>query len=86
MAHAAPSNSNKKVGLSLILLDQPLEICSRGESAWVTCMFVLSPGKEKEHEKALEQLVDIVRNQENINRLLKAKSPQEVRQFLLSFY
>ncbi|MCO6530902.1 PTS sugar transporter subunit IIA [Lactobacillus sp.] len=86
LAHAAPSNSNKKVGLSLILLDQPLEICSRGESAWVTCMFVLSPGKEKEHEKALEQLVDIVRNQENINRLLKAKSPQEVRQFLLSFY
>lgn len=86
LAHAAPSNSNKKVGLSLILLNRPLKIRVRTESAMITCMFVLSPGKEKEHQKALEQLVDIVRDQVNVRRLLNAKSPQEIRKFLLSFY
>ncbi|WEV38469.1 PTS sugar transporter subunit IIA [Lactobacillus sp. ESL0680] len=85
LAHAAPSSSNKAVGLSLILLDQPLIIQAHGQKATVICMFVLSPGLQREHERALEQLVDIIRNEKNVDKLLNAKTSQEVRKFLLSF-
>nr|WP_280926571.1 PTS sugar transporter subunit IIA [Lactobacillus sp. ESL0701] len=85
LAHAAPSSSSKAVGLSLVLLDKPLTIQSRSQKATITCMFVLSPGLHREHERALEQLVDIIRSENNVNKLLKAKTSQEVRKFLLSF-
>ena len=84
LAHAAPSSSNKKVGLSLILLDKPLSIRIRQQKATIVCMFILSPGQKREHERALEQLVDIVRNPDNVKHLLTAHSPQDVRKLLLS--
>ena len=84
LAHAAPSSSNKKVGLSLILLDKPLSIQIRQQKATIVCMFILSPGQKREHERALEQLVDIVRNPDNVKHLLTAHSPQDVRKLLLS--
>ena len=43
LAHAAPSESNKNIGLSLIALDQEIEIASRNQHVLVTCIFVLSP-------------------------------------------
>ncbi|RMC38587.1 PRD domain-containing protein [Lactobacillus sp. ESL0236] len=85
LAHAAPDTSSKKAGIVLILLDHPLVIEACQQKEIVTCMFVLSPGMKREHEKALEQLVDIVRDKENVLRLLKAKSIREVRQILLCF-
>lgn len=84
LAHAAPSISNKNIGLSLILFDHSLEINTCNQYASVTCLFVLSPGLKHEHEKALEQLVDIVRDNNNVERLLKAESPRDVRKILLS--
>ncbi|MDF7682190.1 PTS sugar transporter subunit IIA [Lactobacillus sp. ESL0679] len=85
LAHAAPSSSSKAVGLSLVLLDHPLVIQAHGQKVTIICMFVLSPGVQREHERALEQLVDIIRSEKNVNKLLKAKTSQEVRKFLLSF-
>lgn len=85
LAHAEPSFSNKGIGLSLILLDKPLEIYTCNQYASIICMFVLSPGLKREHEKALEQLVDMVSSNTNVTHLLNAKSPQEIRQILLSF-
>lgn len=85
LAHAAPSESNKNIGLSLIALDQEIEIASRNQHVLVTCIFVLSPGLKREHEKALEQLIDIVRNKNNVSCLVNAKSSKEIRRFLLSF-
>lgn len=86
LAHAAPSESSKKPGLAVILMDKPIEIHACRQSAFVTCLFVLSPGTNREHEKALGQLVDIVRDKDNVQRLLSTKSPIEVRKLLLSFY
>lgn len=79
LAHAAPSQGSKKIGLSLILLDHPVKITAKGQSVAVTCIFVLSPGLKREHEKALAELIDIVRNTNNVKRLLTAKSAQDVR-------
>lgn len=86
LAHAAPSESSKKPGLSMVLLAKPLEIRTCNQSAFIKCLFVLSPGMKREHEKALEQLVDIVRDKDKVHRLLNAKSAKEVRSLLLSFY
>ncbi|WEV41184.1 PTS sugar transporter subunit IIA [Lactobacillus sp. ESL0681] len=85
LAHAAPSDSSRAVGLSLVRLDMPLEIKARDQSVWVKCIFVLSPGLNREHERALEQLVDIV-GSGDIEQLFSAKTPKEARKFLLSVY
>ncbi|AVK64041.1 hypothetical protein C5Z26_07915 [Lactobacillus sp. CBA3606] len=83
LAHAAPSQGSKTVGLSLVLLDQPLKITAKNQSVYVTCIFVLSPGLKHEHERALTELIDIVRNTDNVKKLLKASTVQDVREIII---
>jgi len=83
LAHAAPNQGSKKIGLSLILLDNPVKITAKNQSVYVTCVFVLSPGLKREHEKALTELIDIVRNTDNVKKLLHAKDAQTVRNIII---
>lgn len=83
LAHAAPNQGSKKIGLSLVLLDHPVKITAKNQSVYVTCIFVLSPGLKREHEKALTELIDIVRNTDNVKKLLSAKDPKIVRNIIV---
>lgn len=82
LAHAAPSSHSQAVGLALVVLDQPIKICAQQQTASVSCLFVLSPGKNHEHEKALTELIDVVKNRHFIESLLAAQTKQEVRNIL----
>ena len=74
LAHAAPEAGAIKVGLSVVLLAKPLEIEVKNQKEKVSIVFVLSPGKHHEQDLLLEQLIDLVRDDEKLDKLLKSKT------------
>ncbi len=84
LAHAAPKQGSKSVGISMVLLDEPLTITAKDQTVNVSCLFVLSPGANHEHDRVLEELIEIARNQNRMSQLLNAKNRQDVRNVILS--
>ncbi|GEO46474.1 transcription antiterminator BglG [Companilactobacillus paralimentarius] len=83
MAHASPKNGSNRVGISMVLLDNPVIIAEKNQKVNVSCMFVLSPGSNHEHDRVLEELISIVRNTEKINKILVSKDKLEIRKLML---
>lgn len=83
LAHAAPNAGAIKVGLSVVLLEQSLKIEVKNQQEQVSIVFVLSPGKHHEQDLLLEQLIDLVRDEERLDRLLTSKTVKEFRKNLL---
>lgn len=78
LAHAAPSEDTKKIGLSLCILKTPLKMDISGGVREVRCVILLSPGKNHQHDTALAQLINIVTNKKLYRKILNSKNSQQV--------
>lgn len=73
LAHAAPSEHVKQVGMTLGIFKQPLVINnSQGKEA-IRCLIVLAPGANHEHDRALAEVMGLVTNRKVFKTLLSAK-------------
>ncbi|MFH5811675.1 PTS sugar transporter subunit IIA [Companilactobacillus sp. FL22-1] len=82
LAHASPKEGSKKVGISMVLLDNPVTVNAKGQRVEIRCMFVLAPGLNHEHDRVLEELISIVRNTKKFNQVLNSKDKNKIRRLM----
>lgn len=73
LAHAAPSEHVKRVGMALGIFKKPLLIKTAQGTEKVRCLIVLAPGENHEHDRALAEVMSLVTNRQVFLSLLAAK-------------
>lgn len=86
LAHAAPSDHTKQVGLAIGILKTPMEIQVNNEVEKLRCVILLSPGFNHEHDKALAQLINIITNRNLYQQVLNAKNSRAAAQLIKAVY
>ncbi|MBZ8172083.1 PTS sugar transporter subunit IIA [Staphylococcus cohnii] len=76
IAHARPNNNVKKIGLSLLKLNQHINFSEEGHYA--SLVFVLSAIDNEGHLEVLRSLATTLGNQQTVNNLLKAQTSSEI--------
>ncbi|MEP9852780.1 PTS sugar transporter subunit IIA [Staphylococcus aureus] len=76
IAHARPSDDVKKIGLSLLKLNNHINFSEEGHHA--SLVFVLSAVDNEGHLEILRNLATILGNQDTVNQLLKATEVEEI--------
>lgn len=76
IAHARPSNNVKKIGLSLLKLNQHINFSEEGHYA--SLVFVLSAIDNEGHLEVLRNLARTLGNQQTVNNLLNAQTSSEI--------
>ena len=86
LAHAAPEKGVKRLGVSLLQLQEAVDFNQEGddydEDRQVKLIFVLAAVDSSAHLKALQQMVSILDNEEILNQLMTAKSENQVYQLI----
>lgn len=78
LPHAQPSDLVIKSGLSLLLLKEPVDL----EGNMIYVFIVLAAKDNISHLDVLKRLALFLMEQENIERLIKARSKDEIRDVL----
>ncbi|WP_213997177.1 PTS sugar transporter subunit IIA, partial [Tepidanaerobacter syntrophicus] len=83
MPHARPEDGVKKVCMSLVTLKEPVEF---GNAANDPVRLVITIGaiSHETHLKAISQLMDVLSDEENVNKITLATDVKEVLQILES--
>ncbi|AYX90833.1 PTS sugar transporter subunit IIA [Staphylococcus cohnii] len=76
IAHARPNNNVRKIGLSLLKLNQHINFSEEGHYA--SLVFVLSAIDNEGHLEVLRSLATTLGNQQTVNNLLKAQTSSEI--------
>ncbi|MGX0331510.1 PTS sugar transporter subunit IIA [Staphylococcus cohnii] len=76
IAHARPNNNVRKIGLSLLKLNQHINFSEEGHYA--SLVFVLSAIDNEGHLEVLRSLATTLCNQQTVNNLLKAQTSSEI--------
>lgn len=79
--HARPESGVKKLGMSLLKLDKPVNFNVEGENESdreVRLIFVLAAIDSSAHLKSLVQLADIIDSEKHVETLIKQNSPREL--------
>ncbi|HLR18850.1 MAG TPA: PTS sugar transporter subunit IIA [Staphylococcus sp.] len=76
IAHARPNDDVKKIGLSLLKLNNHINFSEEGHHA--SLVFVLSAVDNEGHLEILRNLATILGNQDTVNQLLKATEVEEI--------
>ncbi|MFH4934295.1 PTS sugar transporter subunit IIA [Staphylococcus cohnii] len=76
IAHARPNNNVKKIGLSLLKLNQHINFSEEGHYA--SLVFVLSAIDNEGHLEVLRSLATTLGNQQTVKNLLNAQSSSEI--------
>lgn len=76
IAHARPNNNVKKIGLSLLKLNQHINFSEEGHYA--SLVFVLSAIDNEGHLEVLRNLARTLGNQQTVNNLLNAQTSSEI--------
>ncbi|MEQ6960406.1 PTS sugar transporter subunit IIA [Staphylococcus arlettae] len=76
IAHARPNNNVKKIGLSLLKLNQHINFSEEGHYA--SLVFVLSAIDNEGHLEVLRSLATTLGNQQTVNNLLNAQTSSEI--------
>ncbi|WP_426456749.1 PTS sugar transporter subunit IIA [Staphylococcus cohnii] len=76
IAHARPNNNVKKIGLSLLKLNQHINFSEEGHYA--SLVFVLSAIDNEGHLEVLRNLATTLGNQQTVNNLLNAQTSSEI--------
>ena len=76
IAHARPNNNVKKIGLSLLKLNQHINFSEEGHYA--SLIFVLSAIDNEGHLEVLRNLATTLGNQQTVKNLLKAQTSSEI--------
>lgn len=76
IAHARPENNVKKVGLSLLKLNKPINFAE--DSHYASLIFVLSATDNTSHLSVLQSLAGVLGNQAVVKQLLDSKDSDEI--------
>ena len=76
IAHARPNNNVKKIGLSLLKLNQHINFSEEGHFA--SLVFVLSAVDNTAHLEILKQLAQILGDKQTVEELLSAQNNTEI--------
>lgn len=76
IAHARPNNNVRKIGLSLLKLNQHINFSEEGHYA--SLVFVLSAIDNEGHLEVLRSLATTLGNQKTVNNILKAQTSSEI--------
>ena len=76
LAHSRPQESVKKVGLSLMKTNQPVNLLS--DEHPVKLWFVLSAVDSTSHLSVIQELSKLLMNNQNLDQLLKAKTVDDI--------
>ncbi|MFW0761149.1 PTS sugar transporter subunit IIA [Staphylococcus cohnii] len=76
IAHARPNNNVKKIGLSLLKLNQHINFSEEGHYA--SLVFVLSAIDNEGHLEVLRSLATTLGNQQTVKNLLNAQTSSEI--------
>ena len=76
IAHARPNNNVKKIGLSLLKLNQHINFSEEGHYA--SLVFVLSAIDNEGHLEVLSSLATTLGNQQTVKNLLNAQTSSEI--------
>ncbi|WP_145372902.1 PTS sugar transporter subunit IIA [Staphylococcus cohnii] len=76
IAHARPNNNVRKIGLSLLKLNQHINFSEEGHYA--SLVFVLSAIDNEGHLEVLRSLATTLGNQQTVNNILKAQTSSEI--------
>ncbi|WP_445486727.1 BglG family transcription antiterminator [Niallia sp. 03133] len=79
LPHASPEEGVHQIAMSLLVLEEGIEF-SPGLQVWL--VFVMAAVDRKKHLKALFQLNELVNNEDQITRILHAKTADEVYSFI----
>ncbi len=74
LAHSAPSNKIHKMGMSLLELQHPVKM----EDKTITTIICLAPKREKQHLKALSDLLDILEDDDKYETLIHSERKSEL--------
>ncbi len=76
LAHSRPRPSVKRIGLSLLKTNEPIDLTSKDHP--VKLWFVLAATDSTSHLKVIQELSQVLMDSERTDRLLAAKSVDEV--------
>lgn len=80
LAHAKPSEGVKKLGLSLLHLNRPVNLLD--ENHPIKLIFVLAAIDQKSHVKAMAELAAILRDKGKLNQLIGAENYEQIENVL----
>ncbi|MET3696873.1 transcriptional antiterminator [Bacillus oleivorans] len=78
LPHARPEEGVKKLGMSLLKLNQPVSFSEGDPDKDVNIIIVLAATDNETHLKALSQLSELLEEDENINEILKASNADSI--------
>ncbi len=77
LAHARPEDGVNKIGMSLITLKRPINFGSK-ENDPVRLIITIAAADNKSHLEELSQLMDLLMNEIDVKKILKARKKEEV--------
>ncbi|WP_270330014.1 BglG family transcription antiterminator [Lapidilactobacillus dextrinicus] len=80
LAHAAPGNGVKKLGISILVLDKPVFLEDSKTS--IKIIFGLAPNDKTSHLDALSSLISLIENQVKIEQINRCKNTNELQNCL----
>lgn len=81
MPHARPEKGALKIGFSLVTLDQPV-VFGHPTNDPVKLVIGLCATDHQKHLKALSELVELLSNNETVNKIIIAQSNEEIYQII----
>lgn len=84
LPHARPEDGVNKTSLSLVTLKNPINFGSENNDP-VKLIITIASVNNTEHIKFLSQIVDLLRNKEDLKKIFNANSKQEIIDILKKY-
>ena len=75
LAHSRPEDGVKKTGISLLKLDEGVDF---GENSSIRLIFILAAKDSNSHIDMITELVNMLQDDEKLNRVLNSKTENEI--------
>ena len=75
MPHSRPEDGVKKTGISLLKLDEGVDF---GENSSIRLIFILAAKDSNSHIDMITELVNMLQDDEKLNRILNSKTENEI--------
>ena len=75
MPHSRPEDGVKKTGISLLKLDEGVDF---GENSSIRLIFILAAKNSNSHIDMITELVNMLQDDEKLNRILNSKTENEI--------
>jgi PTS system ascorbate-specific IIA component len=77
MPHARPEAGSLEIGLSVLKLEEPVSFTNNDEN-FASLIIVLSCKEDGKHIEVLGQLAEVLSDEDNYNKALKAQSVKDI--------